>query len=89
MTLAYRSRMDIAAEILEAANDSIGTTRVKIMYKAYVSYPQLNGYLEMLVSKGLLDYDKQFQHYRITEKGSNFLKGYETISNYIVRKSGT
>jgi predicted transcriptional regulator len=43
----------------------------------------------MLVGNGLLDYDKQFQLYRITEKGSNFLKGYETISNYIVRKSGT
>ena len=89
MTSGYRSRMDIVAQILEAANDGIGRTRTKIMYKAYVSYPQLNGYLEMLVKKGLLDYDKRTKLYKTTEKGNIFLNGYEKIGNYVIYRDET
>jgi predicted transcriptional regulator len=45
--MRYRSRTDIVAQILEAANDGgdDGATQAKIMYKAFLPYAQLKEYL--------------------------------------------
>jgi predicted transcriptional regulator len=82
MTSSYRSRMDIIAQILDATKDS-ASTRTKIMYKTFLSYAQVKEYLDMLVKKDLLEYDKQNQLYKTTEKGNKFLRGYEKIGNYM------
>lgn len=74
--------MDIIAQILDAAKDS-ASSRTKIMYNAFPSYAQVKEYLDMLVKKDLLEYDKQNQLYKTTEKGNKFLKGYEKIGNCI------
>jgi predicted transcriptional regulator len=39
-----RSRIDIISQILETANGGV-TTKVKIMYKANLSYAQLKDYV--------------------------------------------
>ena len=69
--MKYRSRTEIASRILESA--ASGTTRTKIMYKAYLSYEQLKEYLPVLEQNGLLAYDKGEQIYRTTQKGLHFL----------------
>jgi predicted transcriptional regulator len=69
--MKYRSRTEIASRILESA--ASGTTRTKIMYKAYLSYAQLKEYLPVLEENGLLAYDKVGQIYRTTQKGLHFL----------------
>jgi len=69
--MKYRSRTEIASRILESA--ASGTTRTKIMYKAYLSYAQLKEYLPVLEEKGLLAYDKGEQIYRTTQEGLHFL----------------
>lgn len=69
--MKYRSRAEIASRILESA--ASGTTRTKIMYKAYLSYAQLKEYLPVLEQNGLLAYDKGEQIYRTTQKGLHFL----------------
>jgi predicted transcriptional regulator len=69
--MKYRSRTEIASRILESA--ASGTTRTKIMYKAYLSYAQLKEYLPVLEQNGLLAYDKGEQIYRTTQKGLHFL----------------
>jgi predicted transcriptional regulator len=69
--MKYRSRTEIASRILESA--ASGTTRTKIMYKAYLSYAQLKEYLPVLEENGLLAYDKGEQIYRTTQKGLHFL----------------
>jgi predicted transcriptional regulator len=69
--MKYRSRSEIASRILESA--ASGTTRTKIMYKAYLSYAQLKEYLPVLEENGLLEYDKGEQIYRTTQKGLHFL----------------
>jgi predicted transcriptional regulator len=69
--MKYRSRTEIASRILESA--ASGTTRTKIMYKAYLSYAQLKEYLPVLEQNGLLVYDKGEQIYRTTQKGLHFL----------------
>ena len=79
--MKYRSRTDITAQILEAANG--GVTKTKIMYKAFLSYAQLKEYLTVLIENGLLEYIEGEQIYRTTEKGNRFLKIYNQICEYV------
>ena len=79
--MKYRSRTDITAQILEAANG--GVTKTKIMYKAFLSYAQLKEYLTVLIENGLLEYIEGEQIYRTTEKGTRFLKIYNQIGEYV------
>ena len=79
--MKYRSRTDITAQILEAANG--GVTKTKIMYKAFLSYAQLKEYLTVLIENGLLEYIEGEQIYKTTEKGNRFLKIYNQIGEYV------
>ena len=79
--MKYRSRTDITAQILEAANG--GVTKTKIMYKAFLSYAQLKEYLAVLIENGLLEYIEGEQIYKTTEKGNRFLKIYNQIGEYV------
>jgi predicted transcriptional regulator len=81
IAMKYRSRTDITAQILEAANG--GATKTKIMYKAFLSYAQLKEYLTVLIENGLLEYIEGEQIYRTTEKGNRFLKIYNQIGEYV------
>ena len=69
--MKYRSRTEIASRILESAAE--GTTKTRIMYKAFLSYAQLQEYLTVLEENGLLAHDKGGQLYSTTEKGRRFL----------------
>jgi predicted transcriptional regulator len=77
--MKYRSRTDICSQILEAANG--GTTKTKIMYKAYLSYAQLKEYLAVLMENGLLEYVEGERQYKTSEKGLKFLRTYEQMSS--------
>jgi predicted transcriptional regulator len=75
----YRSRTEIAAQILQAANDHNEITKTKIAYVAFLSYKQLQEYLPPLIQNGLLEYLDGTKSYRTTEKGLKFLKMYEQM----------
>ena len=75
----YRSRTEIAAQILQAANDHNEITKTKITYVAFLSYRQLQEYLPPLMQNGLLEYLEGTKSYRTTEKGLKFLKMYEQM----------
>jgi predicted transcriptional regulator len=75
--MKYRSRTDIASQVLEIANG--GTSKTKIMYGAYLSYTQLKEYLALLTDNGLLEYRQADQKYKTTPKGVQFLKSYSQI----------
>jgi predicted transcriptional regulator len=81
--MKYRSRTDIVAQILEAANGG-GATKTKIMYKAYLSYAQLKEYLTVLLESGLIEYQEGKQEYRTTAKGIQFLSTYGQIGQMII-----
>ena len=78
--MKYRSRTEIVSGMLEAANG--GSTKTKIMYKAFLSYAQLKEYLVMLLENGLIEHDKQKDQYKTTEKGLRFLNLYSHIEDY-------
>jgi predicted transcriptional regulator len=69
--MKYRSRTELASNILEAANG--GATKTKIMYKAFLSYAQLKEYLAMLIQNDLVEPDVEGT-YRTTTKGIRFLE---------------
>lgn len=79
--MKYRSRTDIAAAILDIAVD--GAIKTKIMYKAFLSFPQLKEYLSVMEEKGLLDYVATDREYRTTDKGKQFLKMYKDVGQMI------
>jgi predicted transcriptional regulator len=70
--MKYRSRTEIVAMILEAANG--GSTKTKIMYKAFLSYNQLREYLSVLIENNLIEYLEGSPIYKTTEKGLTFLQ---------------
>jgi predicted transcriptional regulator len=65
-----RSRIELASNILEAANG--GATQTKIMYKAFLSYAQLQEYLALLIENSLLLRDGGI--YKPTSKGIGFIQ---------------
>lgn len=80
--MKYRSRTEIVAMILEAANG--GATKTKIMYKSFLSYAQLKEYFTMLIENGSLEYESGLLNiYRTTEKGLRLLKIYNQIEEII------
>jgi predicted transcriptional regulator len=76
-----RSRTEIVSMILEAANG--GTTKTKIMYKAFLSYSQLKEYLSVMIKKNLLEYSDGTKTFRTTEKGLNLLKMHNEIDELL------
>lgn len=80
-----RDRHDIVVEILKTAMD--GKIKTHIMYKAKLSYDQVNKYLELLSRRGLLENytvrrrNNDLRVYRTTQKGLQLIKDFETVKN--------
>jgi predicted transcriptional regulator len=79
--MGNRSRTEIAAMILDAANG--GETKTKIMYFAFLSYNQLNEYLSILIENNLIEYLDGANKFKTTEKGLFFLKMHNEIRELI------
>jgi predicted transcriptional regulator len=80
-----RSRPDIMAIILEAANGGISKT--KLLTRTNLTSGQLGQYLDVLVEKRLLvklSDDKRHVAYRTTEKGMRYLTIYSALKNITV-----
>ena len=78
-----RDRLHIIAEILNITKD--GSLKTQIMYKANLSFAQLNEYLNFLTKIELIKINKEKNKtiYRITDKGQNYLEKYKDISEIL------
>jgi predicted transcriptional regulator len=78
-----RDKLYIIAEILEIAKE--GTLKTQIMYRANLSFTQLNDYLRFMLKIGLLEKilrnDKET--YRATAKGMDFVQRYHEITELL------
>lgn len=75
-----RDRHDIVAEILKTAIG--GRIKTHIMYRAKLSYSQVNIYLSLLVDKGFL-VNTSLGHktvYKTTPKGMQFIENLESLN---------
>jgi predicted transcriptional regulator len=79
--MGNRSRTEIVAMILDAANG--GETKTKIMYIAFLSYTQLKEYLSVLTENNLIEYLDGTQTFKTTEKGLNYLKMHNEIGELL------
>jgi predicted transcriptional regulator len=79
-----RDRHDIVAEILKTAIG--GRIKTHIMYRAKLSYSQVNMYLSLLVEKGFLMNTSRGQKkksktvYKTTPKGMQFIENLESLN---------
>lgn len=79
-----RDRHDIIIEILKTAVE--GRIKTHIMYKAKLSYAQLNEYLPSLVQNGFLENttirSKRYQKkvFKTTPKGLRLIENFETMN---------
>lgn len=92
-TTKRRDKLSIIAEILEISKE--GTLKTQIMYKANLSFAQLNDYLKFMLKTSLLNKFRANGKdvYTATEKGVDFmqrhfeltelLKDEETVKNSI------
>jgi predicted transcriptional regulator len=78
-----RDKLYIIAEILEIAKE--GTLKTQIMYRANLSFTQLNDYLRFMLKINLLNkiYENDKEIYKTTEKGMNFLVRYKEITELL------
>jgi len=78
-----RDKLYIIAEVLEIARD--GTLKTQIMYRANLSFTQLNEYLGFMVRIGLLERASinTKDGYRTSEKGLDFLQRYREIDELL------
>jgi predicted transcriptional regulator len=84
--MKYRSRTDIIAMILQAAMP--GATKTRLMYSAFLSYAQIQEYVQFMTERGLISLDGKSAQYKLTEQGLRFLRVYDEISE-IVSLDGT
>ncbi len=83
----YRSRTEIIHDILETLRSSDnGVGKTKIMYSAFLSYPQVNEYMTMLIGNGLIHHDLGNQKFSIMKKGLSFLQLYDQMSDLIEKE---
>jgi predicted transcriptional regulator len=77
-----RTKFDVIAQVLYSADEIGGVTQTRIMYRALLSSQQVKEWTSILVENGLLD-SLSSNRYKMTEKGSGFLKMYEEFRHYI------
>ncbi|MCS7115733.1 MAG: winged helix-turn-helix domain-containing protein [Nitrososphaerota archaeon] len=78
-----RDKLYIIAEILEIARD--GVLKTQIMYRANLSFTQLNDYLKFMLKVNLVDriVDNAKEIYKATPKGLEFLQRYREMTELL------
>jgi len=74
-----RDRLYIIAEILDIAKD--GALKTQIMYKANLSFSQLNTYIKLLLETQLLEILKRNRKtiYKTTKRGVEYMQSYREV----------
>lgn len=76
-----RDRLYIMAEILEVTLE--GALKTQVMYRANLSFAQLNHYLTVLIDLELLEKKREKAIYKTTTKGMRFLESYKQIQELL------
>jgi predicted transcriptional regulator len=84
-----RDKLFIIAEIIEIARD--GSLKTQVMYRANLSFTQLNDYLRFMMRISLLEkvLENDKDYYRATDKGLDFLQRYREINELLKTEGET
>lgn len=83
-----RDRLLIMAEILDVARE--GVLKTQVMYRANLSFAQLNEYLSLLLDLDLLKTVNKSKKtlYKTTDRGLRYLQSYGELRELLKRKRG-
>jgi predicted transcriptional regulator len=70
---SLHGKLAVIRKILESTQGSGGAPEPRLMYGSYLSYVQIDEYLSLMMTNGLLRYDRETRKYRITARGMDFL----------------
>jgi len=84
--MKYRDRTEIITLILASASRMNGVLKTRIMYEAFLSFSQLEEYVEILLRNGLLEHDELRKTYKTTEKGLRLLELCNSINEIVDTK---
>jgi predicted transcriptional regulator len=84
-----RDKLFIIAEILEIAKE--GSLKTQIMYRANLSFTQLNDYVSFMLRISLLEkiLENDRETYKATAKGLDFLQRYRQITELLKTEEDT
>jgi len=79
-----RNKIDIIGDMLEAILAKGNIKPTHLMYKSNLSHKQMQGYLEELVSKDLIQKIKKNEHdyITITDKGCQFVQKLKEMQEF-------
>lgn len=82
-----RDRLHIIAEVLVITSN--GALKTQVMYKANLSFAQLNEYLSLLLDLGLLKTLKKGEKtvFKTTRKGAKYLKSFSEIRELLASEA--
>jgi predicted transcriptional regulator len=72
-----RSFLSIAAAILRTCRS--GARRTQVLYRAHLSFEQLNKYLDLLQESKLILHEESTKLYVLTDKGKRFLDHHDGL----------
>jgi len=81
--LKYRSRGEILSNILRVVASG-KATKTRLMYGAYLSYTQIEEYMDYVLQQGLISQVSQTNLYQLTEKGMQYLNLSDEMSHLVV-----
>ena len=77
---ARRGKIEIVIDILSVALG--GARKTEIVYKANLNFKRIERYLPFLEERGLMESSGPI--YKTTEKGKEFLRGYEKMEELLL-----
>jgi predicted transcriptional regulator len=80
-----RSSVDLVSQILRGAKD--GADASSIMFSLVISFSQVQEYLRLLTSRGLLEQSEETLSYKTTKEGMKFLRLYDQISEIFLSEN--
>ncbi|MGA2874727.1 MAG: winged helix-turn-helix domain-containing protein [Nitrososphaerales archaeon] len=80
--MKYRSRGEIVSNILRVVA-SRKATKTRLMYGAYLSYTQIEEYMEYVLQQGLISQISDTNLYQLTEKGMQYLNLSDEMSQLV------
>ena len=83
LQLKYRSRGEIVSNILRVVAGG-KATKTRLMYGAYLSYTQIEEYMDYILQKALISQVPDTNLYQLTEKGMHYLNLSDEISQLIM-----
>ncbi len=80
-----RDQLSIIANMLETSREAV--LKTQIMYRANLSFTQLNSYISLLLKNQLIYqyYLEGKKVYQITDKGTDFLQRHRELKTMIVK----